>query len=130
VETHAAVGVWVEAWQEGWPTKDVERIVSRYRPDASYRSHPFREVSTARAYVTQAFAEEDLIHCWFGDPVVDHDRAAVEYWAILRSPDGTDVTIAGHSHLRFDDGGLVIEHRDYWSQRDGAVDPPVGWGVG
>jgi len=58
------------------------------------------------------------------------DRAAVEYWAILRSSDGSDVTIAGHSHLRFDDHGLVIEHRDYWTQKDGAVDPPVGWGVG
>lgn len=130
METHAAVRAWVEAWQEGWPAKDVERIVSRYRPDAPYRSHPFREVTTPRVYVTQAFAEEDLVRCWFGEPVVEGDRATVEYWATLRSYDGGDVTIAGHSYLQFDDDGLVIEHRDYWTQKDGAVDPPVGWGVG
>jgi hypothetical protein len=128
VETHAAVRAWVEAWQEGWPAKDVERIVSRYRPDAPYRSHPFREVSNARAYVTQAFAEEDLVRCWFGDPVVDHDRATVEYWAILRRPAGQHVTIAGTAMLRFDRDGLVSNHRDYWDQQDGTVDPPAGWG--
>ncbi|HEX6580858.1 MAG TPA: hypothetical protein VF195_08300 [Actinomycetota bacterium] len=74
---------------------DVDRIASRYQPDAPYRSHPFRDVSTARGYITEAFSEEELVRCWFGEPVVDGDRAAVEYWAILRSPDGGDVTIAG-----------------------------------
>jgi hypothetical protein len=128
VETHAAVQAWVEAWQEGWPTNNVERIVSRYRPDAPYRSHPFREASTARVYVTQAFAEEDLVRCWFGHPVVDHDRATVEYWAILSTPAGQHVTIAGTAMLRFDPQGLVSNHRDYWDQQDGTIDPPPGWG--
>jgi nuclear transport factor 2 (NTF2) superfamily protein len=128
MDTHAAARAWIDAWQEGWPTQDVDRIASRYEPDAPYRSHPFRDVSTAREYVTQAFTEEELVRCWFGDPVVDGDRAAVEYWAILRSPDGKDVTIAGSAHLRFDRDGLVAEHRDYWVQRDGSVEPPSGWG--
>ena len=129
MDTHSAARAWIDAWEEGWPANDVERIALRYRPDAPYRSHPFREPSTARDYVAKAFTEETLVHCWFGEPVVEGGRAAVEYWAILRSPDGTDVTIAGHSHLRFDDEGLVIEHRDYGTQRDGAVEPPAGWGT-
>ena len=129
MDTHAAVTEWIRAWQTAWPIEDVEMIASLYRPDAPYRSHPFREPSTARAYVTHAFAEEELIRCWFGEPVTQDDRAAVEYWAILRSPHGSDVTIAGHPHLRFDDEGLVIQHRDYWTQRDGAVEPPAGWGA-
>jgi nuclear transport factor 2 (NTF2) superfamily protein len=128
MDTRAAVTAWVRAWQDGWPNDDVDLISARYRPDAPYRSHPFREPSTARAYVTQAFAEEKLVRCWFGEPVIQDDRAAVEYWAILRSPDGANVTIAGHSHLRFDEHGLVAEHRDYWSQRDGSVEPSLGWG--
>lgn len=126
MNTHEATRAWIEAWQKGWPAEDVDRIASRYRPDAPYRSNPFRDVSTAREYVTQAFGEEDLVRCWFGLPIVEGDHAAIEYWAILRTPDGSDITIAGHSHLRFDDAGLVAEHRDYWTQRDGAIEPPPG----
>jgi hypothetical protein len=128
VDTHVAVRAWVRAWQHGWPDADVDVIAGRYRPDAPYRSHPFRKPTTPHGYVAQAFTEEKLVRCWFGEPIVQGNRAAVEYWAILRSPDGSDITIAGHSHLRFDDEGLVAEHRDYWSQRDGAVEPPPGWG--
>ena len=127
MDTQAAARAWVEAWEAGWPANDIERIAARYRPDAPYRSHPFREVTTAREYITQAFTEEELVRCWFGDSIAEGDRAAIEYWAILRSPDGGEITIAGHSHLRFDDEGLVAEHRDYWNQRDGAVEPPSGW---
>jgi nuclear transport factor 2 (NTF2) superfamily protein len=128
VDTHAAARAWIEAWEEGWPATDVERIASRYQSDAPYRSHPFRDVSTARDYVAQAFLDEELVRCWFGEPIVEGDRAAVEYWAVLRSPDGSDITIAGHSHLRFDEDGLVAEHRDYWTQRGGAQEPPTGLG--
>jgi hypothetical protein len=128
VEAQTAARAWIAAWQEGWPAENADVIAARYRSDAPYRSHPFREVSTARAYIEQAFTEEDLVRCWFGEPVVEGDRAAIEYWAILRSPDGTDITIAGSAHLRFDDDGLVAEHRDYWNQRDGAAEPPVDWG--
>jgi nuclear transport factor 2 (NTF2) superfamily protein len=130
MDTDAAARAWIEAWEKGWPATDVDRIASRYQASAPYRSHPFRDVSTVREYVTQAFTEEELVRCWFGQPIVDGDRAAVEYWAILRSPDGTHVTIAGHSHLRFDEDGLVAEHRDYWAQQDGTIDPPAGWGSG
>jgi nuclear transport factor 2 (NTF2) superfamily protein len=127
LDTHAAVRAWIEAWEEAWPAKDAERIASRYRPDAAYRSHPFRDVTTAWSYVTQAFGEEDLVRCWFGQPIVEGDRAAVDYWAILRSRDGVEITIAGSAHLRFDEEGLVVGHSDYWDQRNDAVEPPAGW---
>lgn len=130
MNTHQAVRAWIESWEAGWPTEDVDAIAARYRPDAPYRSHPFREPTSAREYVSKAFTEETLIRCWFGEPIVQDDRAAVEYWAILRSPDGTQISIAGHSHLRFDEDGLVAEHRDYWTQRDGAAEPPSGWRSG
>jgi hypothetical protein len=118
----------VEAWKLGWPAADAEPIASRYAAGAPYRSHPFREPTAALEYVRWAFGEEDLVRCWFGEPVAGDDRAAVEYWAILRRPDGSDVTIAGVATLRFGPDGLVTNHRDYWNEREGAREPPPDWG--
>jgi len=128
VRTEEAVRRWIEAWERGWPARDVDAIAGRYRDDAPYRSHPFREVDTARSYLERAFGEEDLVEARFGEPVVAGERAAVEYWAVLRSPTEGDVTIAGASFLRFADDGRVVDHRDYWTQTEGARAPSSGWG--
>jgi hypothetical protein len=51
------------------------------------------------------------------------DRAAVEWRAVLVSPDGTEQTL-----LRFGDDSLVVESRDYWHMEPGRREPPPGWG--
>jgi len=94
-------------------------IAALYAPGAVYTSHPFREPEkSARDYALRAFADEELVECRYGEPVVAGDRAAVEYWAIL-SADGEEETLAGIALLRFDESGLVVEQRDYWSMQPG-----------
>ena len=128
METDAAVRGWIAAWQDGWPARDVERICSAYADGVLFSSHPFRERESARSYVERAFGEEELVRAWFGEPIVNGERAAVEYWAVLRSPVGEEVTIAGCAFLRFGEDGRVVDHRDYWVQTDDAREPPPGWG--
>ena len=128
MQTEEAARRWINAWLRAWPKQDVDGIAGVYADDAPYRSHPFRELDAARSYLARAFGEEDLLDAWFGEPVASGDRAAVEYWAVLRTPAGDDVTIAGATFLRFDSAGLVVEHRDYWDQVDGRREPPLGWG--
>jgi hypothetical protein len=53
--------------------------------------------------------------CRFGEPVVDGDRAAVEWWGAITTRSGEVETIPGVSLLRFDDEGLVVEQRDVWA---------------
>jgi hypothetical protein len=80
-------------------------------------------------YARWAFADQEgLRGCWFGEPAVSGDRAAVEYWAILVER-GEDVTIAGVALLRFDPDGRVRVQRDYWSLEPGGREPPIGWGT-
>jgi ketosteroid isomerase-like protein len=131
VDARAAARAWVDAWTEGWPARDVEVIAARYRPDAPYRSHPFREPTTARAYLTWAFEEQAGLRFRFGEPVVDEAsrRAVVEYWATISTPDGRQVSVSGTSVLRFDVDGLVEEHRDYWAEREGSIEAPPGFGA-
>ena len=115
----------MEAWELGWSTHDVEPIAARYAEGAVFRSHPFRNPEDARAYVERVLAEEEAEpEVWFGEPIVDGDRASVEYWAIVRY-EGSDHTLAGTTLLRFDDDGLVIEHRDYWALEPGRRERPA-----
>ena len=77
---------------------------------------------------SRAFADEALgTECWFADPIVDGNRAVVQYWAVLREPGGAPQTLAGTSVLRFGEHVLITEHIDYWVMRDGHREPPPGW---
>ena len=127
VETAVHARCWRDAWAEAWPRRDVDAIAALYLPDAAYRSHPLRDAERPRAYLERVFAEEEAIECWFGEPLVAGDRAAVEWWASYREA-GKEVTLAGTTVLRFGSDGLVAEHVDYWVEGSGRTAPFSGWG--
>jgi ketosteroid isomerase-like protein len=123
VDSEAAARAWVAGWTAGWQNADPETIADLYADDAVFRSHPFRDPeSSASDYARRAFADEELVECKFGEPVVDGDRAAVEYWAILRA-DGDEETLAGIALVRFGPDGKVVDQRDYWSMEPGRRPP-------
>jgi nuclear transport factor 2 (NTF2) superfamily protein len=130
VDVAAAARRWAGVWQSAWASKDVEAIVALYAPSTRYRALVLREPELGsagvRAYLTRTFGEEDAIECRFGVPVVGDDRAAVEWWASW-TEDGDDLTMAGVTLLRFDEHGLVVDHRDYWNQSDRREPPFDGW---
>jgi len=102
-----------------------------YHPDVVYASEPFRTpfhgAGELRGYLSGAFAEEEEIEAWFAAPVVQGDRASIEWWATLIE-DGAETTLVGTSTLRFDAAGLALEQRDTWNQTAGRVPPFEGWG--
>jgi hypothetical protein len=121
---------WAATWQRGWETLDADPIVELYAEDATFSSHPFREVyrgrDGVRTYVEGAFADEADVSAWFDAPVVEDDRASVRWWAALREA-GEESTLAGTSLLRFNADGLVVEQWDSWHLATGRTDPPDGW---
>ncbi|HEX6129572.1 MAG TPA: nuclear transport factor 2 family protein [Candidatus Limnocylindria bacterium] len=131
MDVRAAAARWADTWQRAWEALDVEAVVALYAGDAVFSSHPFRTQyrgsDGVREYVAGAFADERGVRAWFGTPIVDGDRAAVEWWASLVE-EGREITLAGTSVLRFGRDGLVIEQRDTWNQADGRSEPPAGWG--
>lgn len=123
--TREAARRWAQTWQRAWEALDADPIVALYAPDASFSREPYRRPDGVRAYVDQAFADEEAPRVWTSEPIVDADRAAVSWWASLRE-DGTEMTLAGTSVLRFDVDGRVLQQWDAWNMADGRREPPLG----
>jgi len=126
VSTRAAAERWADVWAAAWPAGDVERIAGLYATDVIFLTLPFRENRPPRDYVTEVFDDQAEAECRFGRPLVDGDRAAVDWWGVIASRDGSVETIAGTSLLRFDPDGLVVEQRDAWESVPGRRELP-GW---
>ncbi len=131
IDARSAARRWAETWERAWPPRDAAAIADLYADDAAYRGHPLHAPvdGGARAYTAAQFAVEEGIECRFGEPIVDGDRAAIEWWASWIE-EGKEITLAGTTVLRFDASGLVVEHLDYWVAGDGRVAPFEGWGAG
>ncbi|MGH3137836.1 MAG: nuclear transport factor 2 family protein [Gaiellaceae bacterium] len=122
MDARTAAHAWVEAWARGWPARDLDAVADLYAAEAVFYSHPFRDLRAPRDYVAWAFADQTRAECRFGEPIVEGDRAAVDWWAVITSTDGSVETIAGTSLLRFGDDGLVVEQRDAWASVPGRRD--------
>ncbi len=131
METQEAAQRWADVWQRAWEARNAEPIVALYAEDAVYSSEPyrtpFRGRDGARIYVVGAFAEEEDVRAWFGQPIVSGSRAAIQWWASLVE-DGKGVTLAGTSILTFDADDVVVDQWDTWNSVDERHEPPEGWG--
>ena len=116
-------------WTRAWPVADVGAIAELYAPDAVFYSHPFRDRQVPAEYVAWAFEDQATAECRFGEPLVDGDRAAVEWWAVVTSKDDSLQSLAGTSMLRFAADGLVVEQLDAWGEADGYRELPA-WAPG
>ena len=118
MDVAAAARRWAETWQHTWPAKEAAHIAALYADTASYRSSPFGEPEPGGAlpYVERQFAVEEAVECRFAEPIASGERAAVEWSASFIEADQV-VTLAGTTVLRFDADGLVVDHVDYWMQR-------------
>jgi ketosteroid isomerase-like protein len=107
-------------------------VIALFSEDAVYRSSPFRPPTVGgdaiRDYWTGATSTQEDLSLRFGEPVVQSNKVAVEWWATMRD-DGRDVTLPGCLLLRFRTDGRCEELREYWHLEDGRAEPPDGWGL-
>ena len=130
MESQAAARRWAATWTAAWQGHDVEVVVALYAKDCVHRSTPFRPPhrgrQAVRDYLIQAFADEQRIDdVRFGTPVVQGDRACVEYWTRFLDQQGRAMTLAGCAMARFGADGLITEARDYWHLQEGRQSPPA-----
>jgi hypothetical protein len=124
MDAQAAARAWVDAWRRAWPAADPEPLAAVYADDAVFYSHPFRPRQSWRAYAEWAFADQAEAECRFGEPLVRDDRAAVDWWGVITTQDGSVETVAGTSLLRFGADGRVADQRDAWAGEAGRHELP------
>ncbi len=130
MDAKAAAQRWANTWAPAWPQRDAKAIAALYADTVVYRSPAFRPpdlgLAGVRRYLNEQLPVEEDIECWFGQPIVSGDRAAVEWWA-SRTEQGQELTYAGVTVLQFDDHGQVVEHRDYDNRVERREPPYSEW---
>jgi predicted SnoaL-like aldol condensation-catalyzing enzyme len=125
------VDAWIEGYRRAWEQADTPAAVALFSGDASYRSHPLRPAHAGHdgiaAYWTEVTADQRDVRVRFGDPIVDGDRVAVEWWTRMRAGGGP-VTLVGCLVLAFAADGRCRDLRECWNLAEGLIDPPPDWG--
>jgi limonene-1,2-epoxide hydrolase len=123
---------WIERYGRAWEMADEESIVTLFTEDARYRSSPFREPHVGhdqiRAYWRRATGSQRGAHVRMGNPFVDGERVAVEWWTTMIDDD-QEVTLPGCLVLRLGPDGRCTELREYWHLAPGRYEPFAGWAI-
>jgi ketosteroid isomerase-like protein len=98
--------------------QSVGEIGRVYAPEAWFKD-PFNEVRGVAAIeriFRHMFEQVSEPRFFIHDAVVQGDQGFVtwDFRYRMRRFGGGEQVIRGASHLRFDDAGLVVFHRDYW----------------
>lgn len=125
------VQTWLDRYRIAWEGRDPDAAAALFTEDARYREQPYQEPFRGpdgiRGYWADVTATQSSIVVRYGTPVVQGDRAAVEWWVTLDNG-GVAVTLAGEFLLVFAEDGRVRELREYWHFAEGTQEPPAGWG--
>ncbi|MGV9305926.1 nuclear transport factor 2 family protein [Nonomuraea sp. NPDC003727] len=117
MDTRTAAQHFADTWQQAWTHHDIDALAGLYADHAVHTSMPFRPPHHGKAaildYIRWSFDGETPITVTFHTPLVDADRAAIEFH--VHALDGDQPTVlAGCVFARFDPDGLAVETRDYW----------------
>jgi hypothetical protein len=122
---------WLETYRRAWEEADNHAVLGMFTEAATYRAHPLRPAHAGHdgiaAYWARATADQQDIRVRVGDPIVDGDRVAAEFWATMRS-DGGPVTVAGCLLLAHAPDGGCRSLRECWHETGALLAPPPDWG--
>jgi ketosteroid isomerase-like protein len=123
---------WIEGYRRAWEENDAELLLTLFTEDASYRSSPFREPSLGhagiRAYWERTAGTQRGVEVRMGEPVVEGNVVAVEWWTTMDEADDGEITLPGCLLLQFAADGRCFDLREYWNVADGRLPPHDGWG--
>jgi hypothetical protein len=123
---------WIEGYRRAWAENDVDLVLPLFTEDASYRSSAFREPNLGhegiRAYWEETAGTQRGVEVRMGEPLVDGNLVAVEWWTTMDDAEDGSITLPGCLLLQFAPDGRCFDLREYWNVEAGRVPPHEGWG--
>jgi len=127
----ASASAFVDAYGRTWESWDVPGFVDLFSEDVVYVAHAMQETVVGRSalerYLRKEAAEQGDVSVRMGEPVVEGDRVAVEFWVAATSG-GATATIAGCLIARLGPDGRCVSFREYWFDEEGHTEAFEGWG--
>ena len=121
----------VEGYGRCWESWDVSRFVDLFSDEIVYVAHPTQETvvgkEALRRYLRKEAVEQGEVSVRMGEPVVEGDRVAAEFWVTATSQ-GETATITGCLIARLDSDGRCGSFREYWFDEEGHTSAFEGWG--
>jgi hypothetical protein len=122
---------YVESYGRSWESWDVERFIALHSEDVVYVAHPEETVvgrEALRRYVQKEQTEQGTVSVRMGNPLIDGDRVAAEFW-VTATKGNDEASIAGCFVAQLDETtGLCTRFREYWFDLEGRIDAFDGWG--
>lgn len=118
----ASLEAWLVRYEQAWESRDAERAVALFTPDARYHEMPFDAPKTGsagiREYWTTVTADQRDIDFSASVVAVNGATGVARWSASLRSASsGARVELDGVFILTFDDSGRCSELREWWHVR-------------
>jgi hypothetical protein len=121
----------VESYGRTWESWDVPGFVDLFSDDVVYVAHATQETVVGRTalatYLHKEATEQGQVNVRMGNPVIDGDHVAAEFWVTATSA-GEDATIVGGFIARLGLDGRCSFFREYWFDVEGHTGPYEGWG--
>jgi ketosteroid isomerase-like protein len=120
--TNASVEAWLERYEQAWESRDADRAVALFTPDARYHEMPFDAPKSGsagiREYWTRVTADQRDIDFTSSVVAVNGATGVARWSATLRSASsGARVELDGVFVLTFDSSGRCSELREWWHVR-------------
>ena len=121
----------VDAYGRTWERWDVSGFVDLFIDEVVYVAHATEETVVGRtaleSYLRKEAAEQGEVSVRMGNPVIEGDRVAAEFWVTATSGSRA-ATIAGCLVARLAPDGRCAFFREYWFDVDGHTSAYEGWG--
>ncbi len=122
----SGVDAWIEELGRAWSAGEAVAIGRMFTRTVVYQTSPFEETLVGRHLVVSRWRKElvgvDEAAVDFSSPLIDGDRVAVEWWAVVKR--GKSVTTDSGALILEFTGSLCSHLYEYWMLREGALRAP------